>query len=269
MQALTGTSNPGRVQDQSAARTARYWEVDVVRGVAIVMMVVYHLVYNLYFFQITDAIFTNPFWFYFQRATATTFILLVGVSLALYNQHLHENVRFTALPKRGVRIFAWGMLISIVTWFALGRDIYIRFGILHFIGVSIVIASPFLRFRWANLVLGIALIAIGIWLQQFRFESPWTYLFWLGFEPRNHNYVDFFPFIRWFGVVLIGIGFGNWFYGKDGRRIFLADISHWAPFSWLAGMGRQSLLIYLLHQPILFAILIPLLLLLGVVGVRF
>lgn len=64
----------------------RFWEIDAVRGVAVIMMVIYHLMYDLYSFRITDAIFTVPFWFYFQRVTASTFIALAGVSLAVLAQ---------------------------------------------------------------------------------------------------------------------------------------------------------------------------------------
>ena len=66
--------------------TGRMWEIDALRGVAVVMMVVYHFMYDLYYFQVSDAIFSMRFWFYFQRATASTFILLVGISLAIAAQ---------------------------------------------------------------------------------------------------------------------------------------------------------------------------------------
>lgn len=72
-----------RKRNVQAERRRAFWEVDALRGIAIVLMVIYHFVYDLYFFQITDAIFTNPFWFYFQRVDASTFILLVGVSLSI------------------------------------------------------------------------------------------------------------------------------------------------------------------------------------------
>ncbi|MCA9330845.1 DUF1624 domain-containing protein, partial [Candidatus Saccharibacteria bacterium] len=126
----------------------------------------------------------------------------------------------------------------------------------HFIGVSILISYPFLRWRSVNIGLGIALIVIGIWLQQFRFNPPWSYLFWLGLEPANHTYVDFFPLVRWFGVVLIGIGIGNWLYAKGERQFPLLDLSRVPPVSGLGILGRYALPIYLLHQPILFMLLL-------------
>jgi uncharacterized membrane protein len=83
---------------------------------------------------------------------------------------------------------------------------------------------------------------------------PW--LFWLGFEPANHVYVDYFPLLPWFGVVLLGIFAGYTLYGRSGRRFGLPDLSAWQPVEILQGLGAHSLKIYLIHQPVLFAILL-------------
>lgn len=237
-------------------KSVRFWEVDALRGLAVVMMVIYHFVFNLYYFGVTDMIFTNPFWFYFQRTTATLFILLVGVSLALRQERSLIRPTYWVLAKRGLQLVGWGLVISTITWFALGPNFYVRFGILHFIGVSILLAYPFLRWRWVNVGLGIMMIALGIWLQQFRFDPPWSYLFWLGLEPVNHSSVDFFPFVRWFGVVLIGIAMGNWLYAKGERHFPLIDLPLAPPIFALRWMGRYALSIYLLHQPILLVLLV-------------
>ncbi len=250
----------------AAAQATRFGEVDALRGVAIVMMVVYHFVYDLYFFGITDMVFTNPFWFYFQRVTASTFIVLVGLSLAIsYQRSIRRRAPggwlWWRYVQRGARIFGWGLVISLVTYLALGPRLFIRFGILHFIGTSVALAYPFLRFRWLNVVLGILLTIGGKVLQRYTFDLPW--LVWLGFEPANHVYVDYFPMIPWFGAVLFGIAAGNMLFRQGERAYSFPDLSRWKPIGLLEAMGRRSLPIYLLHQPILFAILIPILWLLG------
>lgn len=254
------------------ATADRFWEIDAARGAAVVMMVIYHFVYDLYFFQITDAIFTVRFWFYFQRVTASTFVALVGVSLAIiYQRAAAQDQAGRGLTwrlfQRGAHIFGWGLVISLVTYVALGPQMYIRFGVLHFIGFAIAISYPFLRYSWLNLSLGILLMVAGKMLQNYTFDLPW--LVWLGFEPANHAYVDYFPAIAWFGVVLLGIAVGNLLYRADGRLLRLPDVSDWGSVSALRRMGQHSLPIYLLHQPILFAILIPVLWLLGMGNLGF
>jgi uncharacterized membrane protein len=241
--------------DQVAVVHKRFWEIDALRGVAVVMMIIYHVVYDLYYFGLSDTIFTNPFWFYFQRTTATLFIFLMGVSLTL-RKGRNYGFNYWIYAKRGLQLIGWGLVISLITWLALGPALYIRFGILHFLGVSTVLSYPYLRWRWVNVALGIILIGLGIWLQQFRFNPPWSYLFWLGLEPANHRYVDFFPFVRWFGIVLIGIGAGNWLYAKSERQFPLNDLSMVPSVRRMIVLGRHTLSIYLLHQPVLWTLFV-------------
>lgn len=125
----------------------RFVEIDTLRGVAIVMMVIYHLMFDLNYFGVTDAVFTNPFWFYFQRVTASLFIVLVGVSLTLSvgqsrRQRVPERVIFKRLVGRGLRIFTWGLLVTLVTAFVFGPQLAVKFGILHFIGVATILVWP-------------------------------------------------------------------------------------------------------------------------------
>jgi uncharacterized membrane protein len=79
---------------------------------------------------------------------------------------------------------------------------------------------------------------------------------WLGFEPAGHTYLDFFPFIKWFGVVLLGLFVGSVLYGPNGRRFPASDVNGWAPARALQTIGIWSLPIYLVHQPLLLAMLL-------------
>ena len=176
----------------------RLWEVDALRGVAIVMMVIYHLLYDLYYFRVTDTIFTNPFWFYFQRATAGTFLVLVGVSLtlsvsAMRRRGQSERTIYAQLLRRGLRVFGWGMVITLVTWLFFGSALAVKFGILHFIGVATLLAYPFLTLCWTNLALWVSLSLLGRVLDGITINGPWLLV--LGIEPRNHVYVDYFPLV--------------------------------------------------------------------------
>lgn len=240
-----------------AARN-RLWEVDSLRGVAIVMMVIFHLMWDLWFFRVLpNVVLWAGFWKYFQRTTASLFIVLVGVSLTIsYNRALRKGEAGGALYRkfllRGLRIFAWGVVFSIAAQVA-GTG-YVHFGVLHLIGFSIAAAYPFLRLRWVNLALWLLFVAIGGWVQDVRVDTVW--LVWLGLEPQGYAPVDYFPIFPWFGVVLLGIFLGNLLYPAGQRRFSLPNLSELPPFNALEFLGRHSLFIYLIHQPLLIAILV-------------
>lgn len=244
----------------------RFWEIDLLRGVAILMMVFYHVLYDLDRFGGWGIEVHTGFWRYFAFATASLFLLLVGLSLTLsYARAVHSNPERYLFPKyfyRGARIFSWGLVITVVTW-VLVRDGFVRWGILHLIGLSIILAFPLLKLRYGNLVLGSLLLLLGMCITNLRVGSPW--LLWLGLVPAHFTSVDYFPVLPWFGVVLIGIFLGNSLYPGYQRNFKLQDRSHRTPVRMLGSLGRHSLLIYLVHQPVL----ITALFLIGVADIGF
>lgn len=186
----------------------------------------------------------------------TIFILLVGVSLTLSYSRVENVLAKKALylkyVKRGLTIFVLGLFITVVTWFYVGEG-FVVFGVLHCIGLSIVLAYPFLRFRYQNLLLGIFLILFGVLLRNMVFDFNW--LVWLGFIPSGFYTIDYFPLLPWFGVVLVGIFLGNSLY-RNYKRVFnLRDISGLKPVRFFCFLGRHSLIIYFLHHLVLLLIM--------------
>jgi uncharacterized membrane protein len=240
-----------------AYREERFWEIDLLRGFAIVLMVPFHILFDLRFFGFPGIQLDKYFWYYSPRLIAFLFLLLAGVSLSISYSRSKKGSQGAALFRkylsRGAGIFLWGMVITAVTWL-LFRDEYIIFGILHLIGLSIVLSYPFLRMRYGNLVLGIACIAAGLYLQDQTFAFP--YLLFLGFVPASFSSLDFFPLLPWFGVILIGIFLGNVLYQGAARRFSLTDSSKNIFAVSLCYAGRHSLAIYLLHQPAILAVLL-------------
>jgi uncharacterized membrane protein len=198
----------------------------------------------------------SGFWGYWQVATAGLFTILVGVSLTLSYQRERKLRPAGSLwgryVLRGLIVFSWGLAVSLATYVALGPDEYVRFGILHLIGLSIIIAYPLLRFRWLNLVLGVVVIALGPVIRAWRPDVPW--LEWL--IPTPGSGVDYAPLIPMVGRVVIGIFIGNMLYPGGNRRYRLVDLSGRSLVRVLQRMGQNSLLIYLVHQPILIGILL-------------
>jgi uncharacterized membrane protein len=244
----------------------RLWEVDCLRGVAIVMMIIFHLMWDLSYFGITDVDVFAGFWLWFQRATATLFLLVVGVSLHLSAMRVRLSQKSGAAVwlrqvRRGLIVFGCGLLVTLATWLVI-REGFVVFGILHLIGLSVILAYPFIRLGPWNALLGLACIAAGAVVQRYTVDFPW--LVWLGLRPRNFYTVDYFPVLPWFGMVLLGLFIGSIAYDDRARRFALPALSTWPPVWLLSYLGRHSLLIYLIHQPVLIALLV----ILGVVDVR-
>ena len=248
-----------------AGASSRLWEIDALRGVAILMMVLYHLLFDLSALGGYPIDVYTGFWRLEARATASLFITLAGVSLVLsYARALGRAAPGASLfPKflrRGLTVFGAGLLVTAGTWLLYPAEV-VTFGILHFIGAGIVLAYPFLRLgRW-NLPLGLACLAAGIVLQNQNVALPFPWLLWLGLPPVRYATFDYFPLLPWFGLILLGVWLGGLLYA-GGRRAFpLPDWSGAAPVRTLSFLGRHSLLIYLIHQPLLMGVL----LLLGII----
>jgi uncharacterized membrane protein len=239
----------------------RFWEIDFLRGVAVIMMIIFHIFFDLNYFNIYNVDLVSGFWFLFARLIASTFIFLVGITLTIsyaravkQRKYRAEKRLFGKYLKRGLKIFSLGLIVTLFTWIFI-REGFIIFGILHFIGLSIILAYPFLKFRFWNfyLVLGLVITLVGIFLTNSIFDFPW--LLWLGIVPRNFFTLDYFPLFPWFGAVLIGLFFGNLLYSNGIRRFRVKDISKLLPVRFFSFLGRHSLFIYFIHQPIIIVLL--------------
>jgi uncharacterized membrane protein len=237
----------------------RFWDVDAVRGIAIVMVVLYHLIYDLDNFGGYPIESTSGFWAVFADTSAFLFVFLAGLSLSISYARADAasppgRGLFGKYLRRGLRIFGYGMLITLVFW-ALDYG-YVIFGILHLIGASIILAYPFLKLRLANLLLGLSVIAAGAYLQVRDVVVGGVVgvlLTPLGVLPENLFMPDYRPLLPWFGVVLLGLFFGNAAYLRWRKKSPPSPAPRVA--APLAFLGRRTLFIYLIHQPVLIATL--------------
>ena len=228
--------------------------MDAARGVAIIMMIVYHSTYDLDTLGRYGIQSTTGYWALFADVTAGLFLFLVGVSLVISRTRT-SLTGWRLLGKylaRSLRILAYGMVLTVV-FLALGMGV-VAFGILHLIGISIILAYPFLGLRFTNLVLGTLIFAAGQYILAQGLDSQSFWLLPFGVVPEGVIMPDYRPLLPWFGVVLIGLFFGNVVYG-DGRRPAVLEDKAPVLARPLLPPGRNSLSIYLIHQPILVALL--------------
>ena len=230
---------------------ARVSSVDGARGLAIVMMVIYHVIFDLSYFGIYNIDLSNIMIVIFQRIIGTAFILLVGISIVLSEQKNKEGYFHHAKRAALLGIVALG--ITVATWIY-PHEGFIKFGIIHLIAVSTLIAPFFNRFGRINIAFGALLIIAGLVIGQMQTAVP--YLFWLGLTAPDYTALDHYPILPWFGVVLIGLYLGQKFVIANHENKEPKTKQTTNPLeNALAYLGRNSLVIYLIHQPIIIALL--------------
>ena len=245
----------------SAAGRGRLWEVDVARTAAIAMMVAYHVGYDVH--RLAPGVDIDPFgggWRALQVATGSSFLTVVGVSLWISNARARaRGARGIGLYRRHARraaqVLGAALLVSLVTRIALG-DEYVRFGILHCIGVAMLLAPAFVRLGPWNLVLGAAAVAAGLAVRDEALGGPDVLALVTGFAIDGEGGVDRYPLLPWFGPVLIGLALGRLLYPEGRRGPWTAHLPDPPPRPLaLAGApGRHALPVYLVHQPVLIAL---------------
>jgi uncharacterized membrane protein len=232
--------------------SSRYWEIDLLRGIAVLMMVVFHSVFDLSFFSIFPINVSSGFWRYFAILTAFIFIFLVGISLNIshYRASRIGKERYFKYLVRGAKILALGFMITIVTYLIIGEG-YIIFGVLHCIGASIFIAPLFFDRPRTGLLAGVVVLAMGLLVAGI--SGP-VWFAWIGVHPAYFYTLDYFPLFPWLGVVLLGLTTGMYLYPQGKRILPLTNPSPRCtrPVCW---MGRHSLVLYLVHQPMILLIL--------------
>jgi uncharacterized membrane protein len=244
--AVADPATPSRIPPSGmAGPLPRLVAIDCVRGLALIAMVVYHIAFDLYSDRLIAADVVDDFgWKALARATAGTFLLLVGIGLTLATRNGLNPRRYF----RRLGLIAGGaILVSVATWW-FDPGTFVFFGVLHEIAVASVLALPFLWLpSFVVLVAGAAIIALPFFFASPLFDLP--ALWWVGLSTTEPVTVDYVPVFPWLGVVLLGLVAG---------RVVLAHAATIARFQpknaalrALAFGGRHTLLLYLVHQPLI------------------
>ncbi|HJJ47808.1 MAG TPA: heparan-alpha-glucosaminide N-acetyltransferase [Methanocorpusculum sp.] len=239
----------------------RYWEIDALRGIAILGMLVVHFFAFIVIFHWIEE--TPEFLAVYNLYVFGTaiFVIVAGVAMILRHDRMAGKTNreyYFALFSRAVFLFGIAMAITVATWIGfntfMGQSGAIIFGFLHMLSISMMIAIPLLRFGKWNIVIGLFLIALGLLVIPL-FDGPW-WLFAFGIQsPDFYVGPDYFGLLPWSGVLLLGIGLGSIFYPNGKRGFSFPSPKKIGRFFQTVGNGRVTLFIYLTHAPVMLVIL--------------
>ena len=226
----------------------RIWELDALRGFLMIAIMLFHLWYDLVFlFGLADL--TTPFarglYSFCNDWLGSPFLLISGLCATIGSKPV----------KRGLQVIGGGMVITAVTvgmyllHFA-DKGIIIYFGVLHCIGVCMLLWPLFKKLpSVVLLILGIFMVAAGLYLKKYGWvDFPWLVPF--GLVPRGFVSADYFPLRPNLGYFLVGAVIGRKVYREKVSRLPEVNPDH-ILLRPLCFIGRNSLLLYLLHQPVL------------------
>lgn len=223
----------------------RIWELDALRGLFILGMIFVHLIYDLQNFLGLSVFAESPIFDFFLSWGGVLFFLLSGICVTLG----HHPIR------RGLIVLGCGLVVSAVTYgmYALdfaGKSMIIYFGVLHCLGVCMLLWPVFKRIPWpVTAVFSLAMAVVGVLIDPIWFDSN-MWLMPLGLKPKGFASSDYFALLPFMGFFLIGSIIGRFVY--QNKTTLFPKVDPKNPlivfFSWL---GRWSLPIYMLHQPVL------------------
>jgi len=214
----------------------RIFEIDFLRFVAIIFMVLYHFAYDVQYYLGKDINFEGLGWTFIGKTSSFLFILVSGISSGFSK----DNIR------RGIKTFIWGLVVTFVTFIFLKEE-YVRFGILHFLGLCMMI-YPFLYNINSIVLLILSFISfyLGLFLKKITVN---TFLFLpFGLYYKGFSSIDYFPVFPYISIYIIGIIIYKSFY-KKGITLFKIKVG------FIEYISQKSLVIYLIHQPILLGII--------------
>lgn len=216
----------------------RIWELDFFRGIALAAMVYFHVVYDMKEFFNYPVVYLSGINYYIGKLSVILFILISGVSCSLSRSNM----------KRGLKLLGIALLVSLFSYLY-NPDFVIKFGIIHFFAASLMLYPVLNKLNNIFLfLLGTLIIYLNTVLS--RITVPNDYLFPFGVTSPGFVSSDYYSLIPWLGLFLYGMVLGRVLY-KEKTSLFRFEI----PNNIISYLGRHTLVLYIIHQPIILALL--------------
>ena len=209
-------------------------------------MIFYHFLFDLPFFFPNSADPSTTSWALLARVVGLGFLTTVGFSLYLSYKKSPDYSRWlNRMERRALKLFGVALGITLVTWIV-SPDAFIRFGVLHLISVSILLGALAIPSASLTSVALFLSIALGLYFSSVEVFTP--FFIPIGLAPANFYTYDYFPVFTWLSVVLTGMLLARFLEHYS----WLKNPKWLLRFPPLEKIGQHSLLIYLVHQPLLF-----------------
>lgn len=229
----------------------------MVRGAAVIGMIIYHLLWDLQVWNVVSIPLDSIWAVGLQRIVLVTFLLVAGVSWWLKFVRLKKNEAdnrelWISFGKQGGVLLGTGLLVSLFTWLMFG-EAWVRFGVLHLIGLATLLAPWWVRLP-SPLLWSVGLLLLNVLADAWLPHGSHGWRWGLGEPPLDWQSVDFVPLIPWLSWLLIGLGIGRWWFDRE-RLKRTPEIREFGFGNRiLVLMGQWSLWIYLLHQPVIWGL---------------
>lgn len=225
----------------------RLEKLDILRWIAILFMVIFHVNYSLVnLFNIQLINFSDLFWFILWKTSAIIFIVISWIAFYLAEKK-HQNKVILKYIKISLMLWliAWGISLSTFLFFP---EEYIRFWIIHFFSVCFVLILFFRAFKYYNIILAIFIIIFGFYFIPLV-ENDYSYFLW--FKSISFSSSDYYPILPYFWFMLIWYSIATYLSDKGKMGIFKLKSNKNIIHVLFEYMWKKSLIIYLVHQPII------------------
>lgn len=219
-------------------KSTRIWEIDFLRGIAIILMTAFHIIFDLSDIYGLPIDYSRGAIFYIGKTSAILFMLIAGISCSFSKNNV----------KRGIKIFVIAMIITLITHLY-DASLGIKFGILHFFGISMILSPLFIKLnKYWLIFLGTLALAAGSLMSGVIVQSQ--FLFPIGLISSSFSSADYYPLFPWLGVFLYGIALSKILY-REKKSVFRFSLKD----RIISFAGKHSLFIYVVHQPIILLVL--------------
>jgi uncharacterized membrane protein len=224
---------------KSSKKTGRIWELDLLRGIALILMIYFHIIFDMRDIFGYDVEYASGINYMAGKLAGILFILVSGISSLLSRSNI----------KRGIKLLVLAGVITLVTHIY-SPDLGIKFGILHFLGVCIILSEMFIKLnKYLLLMMGTVAIILNFLIG--RISISHNYLMVFGIYSADFSSSDYYPLIPWLGVFLYGAAIGKFCYMDKRQSIFKFTFKD----NIISKLGRHTLIIYLVHQPAIIGVL--------------